>query len=216
MSTRKVYLTPLIFLIFFSSCMQESFKYRKYEPYLSVDSIYRVTQEKLLFDSLKAKFLNTWRDSSNCYLKGKMNQLGNYTILDVYIDNILHTPNYDTLLFLFSRHEAFLDENKAIARYHDGEKIERVIGIPMVVTTHGRDWYYNCHPQYYKILATHGEPEDILRVRSELKRAVIRAGYFSKDKKPNSSFWRHLFNDKYIYTKGSTVNKGETKVILSK
>jgi hypothetical protein len=211
------------------SAYEYDFEFDKYEPYLNIDSVYKTKEEKLKFEVLKQHFLKIWLkpydydekvlfrikltsrpdgftdeiDPDICYYHGSGNTLGNYGIRKVYIENILHTKNFDTLLFLVVTDEAIIDSNgKVEVGIFAGKekKYERIRGnlIKVLVKNNG-DWEFVCKPILYGHSASPYTDENLFVIRRSVKRSVIKASYFKSDLSIDSTFWYRLFTYSQIY-----------------
>ncbi len=212
------------------SAYEYDFDFNKYEPYLNRDSVYKTKEEKLIFDSLKKHFLKIWLkpydydenklfrikflprldgfkdclEPDICYFNDKSgNGFGDYVIKKVYLDNVLHTKNFDTLLFLVVTEEAIIDSNGKVevGRFAGKEKkYERIRGnlIKVLVKNNG-DWQFVCKPILYGHSASPYSDENLFVVRSSVKHSVIKASYFKSDLSIDSTFWYRLFTDSKIY-----------------
>jgi hypothetical protein len=226
----------LIFLIvscntFYNITNQDMYNYKfsKYEPYLSIDSVYKTPAEKLKFIELKDHFLKVWlkpydykrneifcttlvsrkdgyKDeiyANNCYYSGSANGFGDFCIRKVYVDNILHTQNYDTLIVLVVTDEADLDSNGQLQVYNiEGKKhtYERIRGYPIrVLVDSVGEWKFICKPMLYGVDGSGYSEEGLGIVRQSLKRTIIRCNYFKKDLTPDSTFWHRMFTDPDIF-----------------
>lgn len=96
----------VIILLFISIQPEWSKQLDKDILYLDIDSVHRTLEEKQKFNELKESFLNQWLDTSNCFMEdfqtGKFPDTGLKRVVDVYIDNILFTPTYDSVIVLVS------------------------------------------------------------------------------------------------------------------
>lgn len=212
------------------SAYEYDFEFDKYEPYLNRDSVYKTKEEKLKFEVLKQHFLKIWLkpydydenklfrikftprpdgfkdclEPDICYFNDKSgNGFGDYAIKKVYLDNVLHTKNFDTLLFLVITDEAMIDSNgKVEVGIFAGKekKYERIRGnlIKVLVKNNG-DWEFVCKPILYGHSASPYTDENLFVIRRSVKRSVIKASYFKSDLSIDSTFWYRLFTDSQIY-----------------
>lgn len=182
-----------IIFVFLSSCnfipnnALNSFliKINQKTSYLDVDSIYRTPEEKAKLEQLKEQFLKVWYDTSNCYMaryflkpgqKEKHPDAQAASILEVKIDNILHTPAYDTVMVLVGYYSAWFNEDST----KDGELSESV-GMRAIIDTSG-NWHFNCN---FGSFGAYDHGYKIDKVLHELREMIITSGYFIKDGKPD-------------------------------
>lgn len=207
------------------------YKFHKYEPYLSIDSVYKdVGVQK--FNQLKSHFLSVWLHpylydsnaifklttkpypygSSNmkhyvdpdiCYFKDGKYSTGfrGYSLLKVYVENILHTKKFDTLLVMLITHEAILDSNGNIQMDEKKQTKERLCGnFIRVLVNDSNNWEFVCAPIKYSISDYNNYSEKMLfEFRKSLKRQIIRCSYFKKDLTPDPTFWYRLFTSPDIF-----------------
>ena len=182
----------------FESCMPEYYKFNKYIRYLDKDSTYKTIEEKVKFEELKAHFLKVWNDTSNCaihdfpiYNNGIDYVYKNAEV--VYVDNILHTPKYDTLLVLVTIYGKDKDEKGNLITNDDGSARETTIskGIKVLVGKDGK-WNFNCKMGGGSELTT---SKDINGLSNEFRKEVIRWSYFKKDKTQDTTFFHRLFTE---------------------
>jgi hypothetical protein len=208
-----------------------NYKFERYEPYLSVESVYKdVGRAK--FEDLKSHFLKVWLypyeydtnkvfkvrwepaqygwqeygwkdyiEPNICYFNNRANGFGDYSLMKVYVDNILHTKNFDTLLVLMVTYEAMLDSNGNVKIYPGNETHERLRGNLVRVLIHeGNQWEFVCEPIRYGIADFNNYSEKLLsEFRRSLKRQIIRCSYFKKDLTPDPTFWNRMFTDPDIF-----------------
>ena len=188
----------LLAVILIYSCTPEYLKFKKYEPFLERSELYKTRKDSLKFEQLKARFLETWINKDNCYLK-KPDDFGSYKLVKVFVDNILHTTSFDTLVFLVTRQQAVLDSNGNVARRVDGRKMELTIAQLMTVIIEGDSiWHFDCNAQHMNWNDFTGEDSHLNEMRRSLKRDIIRGKYFTKDKMIDPTFFRRLFTEDAI------------------
>ncbi|MES2728435.1 MAG: hypothetical protein V4643_15100 [Bacteroidota bacterium] len=200
-----------LIIVFFScsSALQQNaiydydYKFEKYEPYLSVDSVYKSKEEKLKFEMLKDKFLslifdsvksNLVIDTSNCFFKQ-----GDYVIRKYYVENILHNEGFDTLVVLFIMDWAFYDENGEVRKYKNKE-MSQITSTPIrIVINENGSWSFVCKPIIYGNDGTPSSPKMLEKVKLSMKRTIIRCSYFRKDLSEDPTFWYRMFTNPNIF-----------------
>ncbi|MDQ3191433.1 MAG: hypothetical protein M3Q58_07565 [Bacteroidota bacterium] len=166
--------------------------------YLSVDSVYNTFQKKQKFDELKSQFLNIWLNDTNCY-RGQSFLQQNWwkfyqkNTQEIKIGNILHTPNYDTLLILVSFYAVEYDktDSKIIT-----EDRTTAVGMGVTIDSKG-NWNFRCDGGTNWLLIPEGNK--IGEIEIQLKELILQEGYLLPNKRPNSKFWNRLYTDKTMW-----------------
>ncbi len=249
MKKEIIYLLLLTLILQLSSCSllyfdtyntSQTFDYQfdKYEPYLSLDSVYKTYEEKEKYTELKNHFLKIWlhpyeydtnkvftlnwvptkyggkeygwRDYFEpdiCNYRGNGRSFGGFSIRKVYIDNILHSLNYDTLLVLVLTDEAMLDSLgnlKVFKVKHQKWTRKRMRGVPIkvIVDTAG-NWNFICKGISGELMSSGYKEKHRVReyhlLMQSVNREIIRGSYFKKDLTPDPTFWHRLFTNPDIY-----------------
>ena len=188
-------------LAFISACKPYYYKFDKYISYLDKDSTYKSEAEKANFDALKNHFIEVWLDSSNCLLqnrrdRGEMERepmilaLRKENVKEVFVDNILHSPNYDTLAVLvtwYSSWYSVLGKDSAL-----GQRTEsKVVGY---IVDKQKKWHVRCNVgTFTRLTAT----KDIKELSANYREEVVTWRYFRKNKTVDPTFFHRLFTMGY-------------------
>lgn len=178
-----------------SSKYEYEYEFEKYEPYLSIDSVYKTKEDKLKFEELKAQCIKVILDTSNCFLKRRLN--GSYVYRNYSIENILHNENYDSLVVLFVIDWALFSSD-----YKKGKIPKRTIieSKPMrVIVDKNGKWNFVCTPIVYGNDGSPYSEEMLERVKTSMKRTIIRCSYFKKDLTPDPTFFYRIFTNPNIF-----------------
>lgn len=188
----KLFLIISIFL----GCKATTEKYAN-EPivYLSVDSLYKSDLEKKKYAELKKHFFKIWMDTSNCYMNDYVidSKYPNdilKKILDFRISNILHTSNYDTLVFVVTFYEAWVNANGS----KSGELTNGVI--MKVLIDKEKNWHFDCRMNNFGYYSQGNKMEE---TELSLKKMIISSGYFSGGK-INSNYVKDLFSTEVSFS----------------
>ncbi|MES2764732.1 MAG: hypothetical protein V4642_02615 [Bacteroidota bacterium] len=171
--------------------------YTKDAHYLLKDSVYKTVEERQKFEELKEKFLKTWLDSGNCHIHFIPNgereaKWNNKTIREINVVNILHTPNYDTLLVLVTW---LLGHNGSYETHTKGISILNING----------QWKYDCKGTYNISIQGNAMEQFSLDIR----RLMVKANYLTEDKKQDLTFFYRVYNDNDIWFKDWDVDPQE-------
>lgn len=185
-----------------------NYEFEKYEPYLSIDSVYKTKEEKLKFEQLKDKFIEVIFDSiktklvldtSICYCQKGGRSQGDYIIRKYSVENILHSENFDTLVVLFIMDWAFYDENNEVIKY-DKMEMSQITSTPIkIIIDKNGSWNFVCKPIIYGNDGSPYSEEMLKKVRLSMKRSIIRCSYFKKDLTPDPTFFYRMFTNPNIF-----------------
>ncbi len=171
--------------------------------YLDIDSVYKTDVEKKQFQELKSKFLQVWMDSNNCYVEKP--PCNNCPIMvewkyprKVYVENILHSTNFDTILVLVTWYSAQYNNDGSIF-----EERTKAIGMGAVIDSLN-NFHFKCNGGTYWLEGSNKGGNQCSELAIHLKRLIIKGDYFKKDRSPDPTFWKRLYTDKNIW-------KNETK-----
>jgi hypothetical protein len=157
--------------------------------YLSVDSVYRTLKEKQKFDSLKRHFLSIWLSDSNCYrgrsrLQKAELEAAKKHLKEVDIGNILHSPDYDTLLVLVSWY--------VIDTLYDTPQRTYAIGMGIIKDANN-EWRFRCDGGTSWIETFGG---NFCKIEiAWLKEKILNLSYLRKDRSVDITFWRRLYQE---------------------
>lgn len=190
-----------------SVCRKYSTSYsEKRNKLLNVEAIYKTDVEKAKYDSLKIWFLNNWKDTTkNCYLRRPqqpINGFGSWTVSDVRIDNILHSPNYDTLLVLLHYYSAIYDSSgKVKITKNTGyggrgfSKRQGITSIPTILIKNDNEYKFFCTENFglrFEYFQSDTSVFPLAFIRS--RKFIITQGYFTKGNLQDPLFFNRLIN----------------------
>ena len=200
------FMKNLFFLIltnsFLHACQYKKSESNKHDEfYLSIDSIYKNDIELEKFKSLKKTFLKIWLDSANCYtsdyrLKSndpKEDSSSIKRILDVKIDNILHSSNYDTVAVILALYAAWIDKDGK----KDGELTRSYI--MKAIIDKDRNWKFDCTMNNFGLYDT--GRNTITDILERYRKMILNSGYLKSDGKPNPNYLKNLFLKEVDFSK---------------
>lgn len=151
--------------------------------YLDVDSVHRTVEEKQKFSELKQAFLNQWLDSSNCYMEdfqtGEDPNTGLTKVLDVYVDNVLYTPNYDSVVVLVAFYVAW-----------SGDYDNKFVIMKATIDSLGK-WNFDCI-HYNDWISSKGE-KNLEILAKKFRRTILTMGVLDENKKIKTDFIHRFF-----------------------
>lgn len=184
-------LIGVITLLFYPFESDWSKQLDKDAVYLDVDSVYRTPAEKEKFFALEKQFLNHWLDTSNCFTKrfqrGKKPDLELRKVLDIYVDNIFHTSNYDTVIVLVSFHTAWINQKNG----NEEDNLNYSQAMKATIDDTGK-WSFNCDYGGYWLLH---EKEDLQYSAKRYRRILISKGILNEYKEIDPKFFHRFFTE---------------------
>lgn len=162
--------------------------------YLDVDSVHRTFEEKQKFNELKQAFLSQWLDTANCFMEdfqtGKDPNTGLKKVIDVYVDNILYTSNYDSVIVLVSFYAARSGDK-------ENDTNESVV-MKATIDSLGK-WNFDCiHGNDW--ITSMGE-NDLEFLAKKFRRTVLARGILDENKKIKADFIHRFFTEDIIVNK---------------
>ncbi|MDQ3192779.1 MAG: hypothetical protein M3Q58_14385 [Bacteroidota bacterium] len=174
-----------------TSCKTQTDKINKTIAHLDIDSIYRSPEEKIKYHEMKMEFEKIWLDTGNCYTSDfrvdpKYPDEFNFKqILNYRIDNILHSPNYDTVAVIVSFYAAWIEK--------DGSKDGEITKAKLMkaVIDENCIWNFDCKMNNFSFYDNGDKIEKTLK---NFKRMIISSGYLDENGKTNSNYLLELFS----------------------
>lgn len=151
--------------------------------YLDVDSVHRTVEEKQKFKELKQAFLSQWLDTSNCFMEdfqtGEDPNTGLTKVIDVYVDNVLYTPTYDSVVVLVAFYVAW-----------SGDYDNKFVIMKATIDSLGK-WNFDCN-HYNDWVSSKGK-NNLEFLSKKFRRTILTMDILDENKKIKPDFIHRLF-----------------------